>query len=80
MAVYDDPKFNEEDAESSAKIVNIMTEVSARHSIDVGPAWTSHVVILCRQIQSLGSPPPEIMGPIPGADGAPPLPENCIVA
>jgi peroxin-19 len=33
MTIYDDPKFNEEGAESSAKIVNIMTEVSARHSI-----------------------------------------------
>jgi hypothetical protein len=40
MAIYDDPKFSEEDAESSVKIVNIMTEVSTRHSIYVRPVMS----------------------------------------
>jgi peroxin-19 len=43
------------------------------------------VVELMTEMQSFGSPPPEIMGPMPsgfgfGADGTPQIPEGCIVA
>jgi len=62
VAIYDDPKYAEDNVEQNAKITTLMNEM-----------------------QQLGSPPPEIMGPLPpgfdaGPDGMPKLPDGCIIA
>lgn len=45
----------------------------------------THRLLIHPQMQSYGSPPAEIMGPMPpglslGADGAPKLPDDCIIS
>lgn len=63
VAVFDDPSYSDENAESSKLVVDLMSEM-----------------------QSYGSPPPEIMGPLPpgfdgnGFPGLNPNDENCTIA
>jgi hypothetical protein len=52
-------------------------------TLSVTPGLTN---VHCRmQLQDYGSPPEEIMGPLPpgfnmGADGLPNVPENCVIS
>jgi len=62
VAIYDDPKYAEDNVEQNTRITTLMNDM-----------------------QQLGSPPPEIMGPLPpgfdiGPDGMPKLPDGCVIA
>ncbi|KAL4251144.1 Pex19 protein [Abortiporus biennis] len=64
------------------KIVSIFESV--KYS-DEDPEQGAQVVALMNEMQSFGSPPPEIMGPLPpgldvGPDGLPKLPDSCTIA
>jgi len=79
LATFDDPNYSDEDPASVAKMVGLMAEV--RFSCPL--MWQFDDVGL--QMQSFGSPPAELMGPMPagftpGPDGMPKIPEGCVIA
>ncbi|KAI0083893.1 Pex19 protein, partial [Irpex rosettiformis] len=82
-------KLSEEDKTRYASQSKIVAEVI---TIYEDPKYTPDdqekgikIVTLMNAMQTLGSPPSEIMGPLPpgmelGTDGMPKLPENCVIA
>ncbi|KAI6040712.1 Pex19 protein family-domain-containing protein [Pisolithus marmoratus] len=97
LTIFEGKGYNEEDAKSREKIAEIMGEVSclpfaraARLSSFLSSYFyysllTTGMFTSASQLQSYGSPPEEIMGPLPpgtamGADGLPELPEGCVVS
>jgi len=64
------------------KIVDMFDAPSYR---DDDQEQGARIVTLMNEMQSYGSPPSEIMGPLPagldfGADGQPNLPEGCVIS
>jgi peroxin-19 len=74
----DDLKRYESQMECVAKIVAVFKDPNYK---DDDPEWNTKIVNLMTEMQSHGSPPAEIMGPLPpgfgiGQDG---MPEGCVV-
>ena len=84
VATFEDPSFKDDDPQKSLKIVELMQEVRSQfQDIYVVHPATRH--LFSEQMQEHGSPPSEIMGPLPpgfdlGADGLPKLPDGCTIA
>ncbi|CCM05295.1 uncharacterized protein FIBRA_07509 [Fibroporia radiculosa] len=77
----DDKKRYEAQYALSEQIVAIFDDPAYS---DDDPQKSSQVVALVTEMQSHGSPPPDIMGSLPpglefGADGSPKLPEGCTI-
>jgi peroxin-19 len=77
LAVFDDPKYKDEDPEKGAEIVALMSEVCV-HALRV----LLSSLRLPPQMQAHGSPPEELMGPLPpgmnmGSDGMPNVTDDC---
>ncbi|KAL5532238.1 PEX19 [Sanghuangporus sanghuang] len=76
-------------SEDKTRYQNQMTRISAIVKIFEDPSYKednqekgTQIVSLMNEMQSFGSPPSEIMGPLPpgldlGSDGAPKLPDGC---
>jgi hypothetical protein len=76
LEVFADPNYSDNDPTMKALITDLMNEVA----FDCLILSLSDFDIL--QLQTLGSPPTEIMGPMPsfGADGMPQMGEGCTIA
>ncbi len=79
IRIFEDPNFKDGDPEKGAEIATLMNEV---HGISLPSPREGELTIF--QMQSYGSPPTEIMGPLPpgldfGPDGTPNLPEGCVI-
>ncbi|CAL1710393.1 unnamed protein product [Somion occarium] len=78
----DDQKRYVSQQEAVIKILAVFDDPSySEGNAELG----AKVVTLMNEMQSYGSPPPEIMGPLPpgldvGADGMPKLPDGCTIA
>ena len=84
VATFEDSSYTDDDPQKGLKIVELMQEVRSLCSSPMLQALTDATVYLS-QMQEYGSPPAEIMGPLPpgfdlGADGLPKLPEGCTIA
>ena len=83
VATFEDPSFKDDDPQKSLNIVELMQEVRSRFNIYVIDVAIQR--LFYEQMQEHGSPPSEIMGPLPpgfdlGADGLPKLPDGCTIA
>jgi peroxin-19 len=75
LAVFEAPSYSDDDTEATTKVVSLMNEVRVPLSF-----WEH--ALTCEQMQTHGSPPAELMGPMPaglevGPDGLPKLPDGC---
>ncbi|KAJ3482703.1 hypothetical protein NLI96_g6799 [Meripilus lineatus] len=82
LSIFESPSYSDKNSEQGAQVVVLMNEVRepSFYHLSKPPI---HIIYV--QMQSLGSPPPEIMGPLPpgldvGPDGMPKLPDGCCVA
>ena len=79
VALFEDPAYKDDDPKMVADIVALMSEVCPPSRKLARANFLSN-----SQMQEHGTPPAEIMGELPpgleiGPDGAPELPEGCIV-
>ena len=77
LAIFDAPDYSDDNAASHKVVVELMSEVRPLAMFTM-----FHPDML--QVQSYGSPPSELMGPLPpgvglGPDGLPQLGENCVI-
>lgn len=80
LAVFDKEGYSDTNAECNKQIVDLMSEASLKFQLPFHERADNRI-----QMQSYGSPPSEIMGPLPaGLDGAGGIPglgdENCTIA
>jgi peroxin-19 len=85
IKAFDQPNYKDEDPETSMLILRLMTEVHIFPLSDCPQFLTFWLFPIQLQMQSFGSPPAEIMGPMPpgfttGPDGMPQIPDECVVA
>ncbi|EMD32382.1 hypothetical protein CERSUDRAFT_118745 [Gelatoporia subvermispora B] len=78
----DDKRRYESQYSTVSKIIAVFDDPSYS---DDDPLKGVHIVELMNQMQTYGSPPAEVMGPMPpgmevGADGMPKIPEGCTIA
>lgn len=76
--IYDDPNYSDENLGTKNKLSDLMNKVSLLVPQLLSLETLSHTT----QLQTYGSPPSEVMGPLPpgttlGPDG---LPEGCVIA
>ena len=83
--MFENPEFKEDDRKMTEEIVVLMGEVGTKlHRFYATQNSSASANLLRSQMQEHGAPPAEIMGELPpgldlGPDGAPKLPDECVI-
>jgi peroxin-19 len=82
--VFENPEFRDDDPKMTEEIVVLMGEVSTKFTSFTRRRVVPVLISSRSQMQEHGAPPAEIMGELPpgldlGPDGAPKLPDECVI-